>query len=65
MIKLDSGAILELLRGKGLSKEELARWLGVAPTLVNRWLRQGRISPTYGRRMADLLGVAIEQITLY
>jgi DNA-binding transcriptional MerR regulator len=45
--------VLDTFRGTYLFTEEVARYLGIAPCTVHKYVRKGIISPVAGRRIGD------------
>ena len=49
---------------KGLSKEELAKALGVSYRAYYKWMRRGTIPVSAAKKMAELFGVTIEYLSV-
>lgn len=54
--------ILELARGLGLTKAELARRIGESQQVLNNWRRRGAIPGRKLVKVARALGVTVEEL---
>lgn len=67
MLAVTQVTIAELLsdiaRRRSVSERQLAAYMGVSPTAMNRWVNgQGIPDPVYCWKIAELAGLAVEEV---
>ena len=55
-------ALLELMDDRGMSQSELARRSNVAVSNINRYLKGGDMAASKAVRIADALGVSVDEL---